>query len=379
MIKKLLNWIAMNIRVLALKVLIAGVFSVGARAAEIDVVLKDPPEEGTVVILFYDSENSFGDLRDPFRVEKFTLDGREFYRVSKLPEGNYAMLVYFDENGNDQIDKNFIGIPREPLGFSNGYRPKGPPSYSRAAFDVGSDEKQRFEVALYRPLGKLGRVGVGVGVIGRSSPYRGYEGSVSKVIPAITYTGEKLRIFGPNLEYGIFGSGDVRLALNGQYRLGVYEEDDSAFLAGMGDREGTFMAGLSLNAELDGGFELSLGYLHDVLGKIGGGEGKVGLSKSFQFGVFRLSPYLAGNWMSEDLADHDFGVSVENALIERFAYDVGSVLSYEVGTGAFIEITENWLFVMNIGYEFLPSEVTNSPIVVEEHVVKGFGAINFAF
>lgn len=360
-------------------ILFSAVFSASAAAAEVEVVLEDPPNQGTVAIAFFDSENAFGDFRDPVRVERFALDGRESYRVSDLPEGNYAMMIYYDENGNDQMDKNFIGIPKEPLGFSNAYQPKGPPSYSRAAFDLSGGETKRFAVELYRPLGKRGSLGAGLGVVGRSSPYRDYEGNVSQIIPAITYAGERLQIFGPNVEYGILGSGDVRLALSGQYRLGAYEEDDSPFLAGMGDREGTLMAGLSLTSELAGGFDLSLGYQHDALDKIGGGVARIDLNKSFQLGVFRLSPYLAANWLSEDLANHDFGVSTEQATPTRPRYEVGDFVSYEAGAGAFLEITENWLLVLNVGYERLPSEVTKSPIVVDDHVVKGFGALNFAF
>lgn len=39
--------------------------------------------------------------------------------VSGMPAGTYAAQVYFDENDNDELDRNFIGIPREGVGFSN--------------------------------------------------------------------------------------------------------------------------------------------------------------------------------------------------------------------------------------------------------------------
>jgi uncharacterized protein (DUF2141 family) len=39
--------------------------------------------------------------------------------IAGMPAGTYAAQVYFDENDNDDLDRNFIGIPREGVGFSN--------------------------------------------------------------------------------------------------------------------------------------------------------------------------------------------------------------------------------------------------------------------
>ena len=77
-------------------------------------------------------------------------------------------------------------------------------------------------------------------------------------IPAITYNGERLQWLGPNLRYGILGSGRLRLALSASYRIGVYEEDDSPVLAGLGDRDDTLLAGLALQYEFPGGFDIEI-------------------------------------------------------------------------------------------------------------------------
>jgi len=154
-------------------------------AAELCVRLEKPPTTGSMGYALFDSANTFGDLRDPVRMGTWPLDGRELFCIGDLSAGNYALLVYLDENDNCRLDRNFIGIPREPLAFSNGYRPKGPPSYRRAAFELTDEEARRFDVTLRRPLGERGRIGVGIGAIIRSSPYRDYEGSVFQLIPAM--------------------------------------------------------------------------------------------------------------------------------------------------------------------------------------------------
>ena len=39
-----------------------------------------------------------------------------------LPEGNYAIAAFHDENGNKKLDRNFAGLPKEKYGFSNNVR-----------------------------------------------------------------------------------------------------------------------------------------------------------------------------------------------------------------------------------------------------------------
>jgi outer membrane protein len=354
-------------------------WSISAQAAELRVRLVNPPPAGMVSFLLFDSANSFGDLRNPVKALKLPLDGRDVYHIENISAGEYALLIHYDENSNGKIDKNFIGIPREPIGFSNRYHPKGPPRYSRAAFLIEEGGTLHFDVKLYRPLGKMGKLGVGLGIIFRSSPYRDYNSSVYQVIPAITYMGKRLQIYGPNITFGLAGSGTLRLAATGTYRIGAYEEDESDFLEGMGDRKDTFMAGLAVRADLPGGIDLSVSYEHDVLDEIGGGTASLKLQKSYQFGVFRFAPEFSLNWLSSELSKHDFGIPANKANPERSPYDPGATLSVEAGLGVFIEITENYMIIVNSSIELMDKNVTRSPIVSEDYVIKGFGVVSYIF
>lgn len=348
-------------------------------AADLKVRLDNPPPTGTVALLLFDSANTFGDFRDPAIVAKHDLDGRENIHIRNVPPGEYALLVYYDENNNDRLDINFIGIPKEPLGFSNRYQPKGPPSYKRAAFILEKGESRHFDVKLRLPLGKRGRIGAGVGVIAQTSPYRDYNGGVYQAIPAITYTGERFQVYGPNIQIGLSGSGNLRLAAKGKYRIGAYEEDGSDFLSGMGDRKDTFMAGLAFNVDLPGGVDISTSYTHDILGKIGGGEASIKFDKSFQIRAFRVTPQIGLNWLSSELANYDFGVPPSKATLDRPAYSLDSAISVEGGIGIFIEITQDWLVVLNTSIEHLDKDITDSPIVSEDYLIKGLAFINYVF
>ncbi|AFW01832.1 hypothetical protein BAR24_14610 [Gluconobacter oxydans] len=53
--------------------------------------------------------------------------------------GVYAVQVFQDRNGNQKLDQNFLGIPKEPLGFSRSPSMHfGPPSFTDAAFSLGA-------------------------------------------------------------------------------------------------------------------------------------------------------------------------------------------------------------------------------------------------
>jgi len=350
-----------------------------AHPADISVNVKGAPGSGTLVFQVYNSPSAFGDFRDPIKEMRADVGQNKAYLIENVPAGEVAVLVYVDENDNGIIDKNFIGIPREALGISNSYRPKGPPTFERASFNLAENKTKAIDIEIYKVLGERGRIGVGIGVIGRSSPYIGSDSTVLNPIPAITYNGKRLQWLGPNVQYGIVGTGRWRLAASASFRIGVYEEDDSIALAGMGDRDSTLMAGLGFRYELPGGVNLAMSYEHDVLNKIGGGNATARLSRSFQAGWLRLVPQLQVNWLSEELANYDFGVAARQATLNRPVYNTDSAISYEAGIGSFIELTEAWRIVFNVSAEFLPDRITDSPIVDDDHVIKGFAAVTYVF
>jgi uncharacterized protein (DUF2141 family) len=64
-----------------------------------------------------------------------------------LPPGQYAAVVFQDFNGNGKLDKNFLGIPKEPYGFSNDARGSaGPPKFSDAAVTLSPDGTTKIEL-----------------------------------------------------------------------------------------------------------------------------------------------------------------------------------------------------------------------------------------
>jgi outer membrane protein len=350
-----------------------------AGASQIVIRLDNPPPEGTIVVFLYDSPSAFADFRDPVVERPFRINGGSSFRIENVSPGEYAMILYYDENGNGRLDRNFIGIPTEPVGLANRYQPKGPPGYDRASFVVADNEVKEIPVELWSPLGDWGSVGVGVGVIALSSPYRDYDGSIVQPIPAVTYIGERFQIFGPYAQVDIARIGGLHLAATAILRIGVYAEKDSPFLEGMGDRSTTLMGGLALRYNLPLGIDLSAGYQHDVLGRIGGGAANIKLEETLPLGFLRITPGVGVKWLGKSLSNHDFGVPAGKALEDRPAYRLGETFGIETGLGTFIEISRAWRLILDVGIEFLDGDIKASPIVGEGYVIQSFTALNYVF
>ena len=111
---------------------------------------------GTVLIGLYDSPESFEKAVDAAAGEQgFLVDPERFGAValranaamksavvfSNLGPGRYAAVAFHDENGNGRLDKNFLGVPAEPYGFSNNVQGfLGPPAFDDAAMALGDGD-----------------------------------------------------------------------------------------------------------------------------------------------------------------------------------------------------------------------------------------------
>lgn len=95
---------------------------------------------GIIVVTLY--QNKSGWLKSPFR--KITLPTGENSVTATLtvPPGTYAVSIYQDENENGKLDQNFLGIPKEPIGFGNNYRPSGKPDFEAASIEHTPTSKQ---------------------------------------------------------------------------------------------------------------------------------------------------------------------------------------------------------------------------------------------
>lgn len=109
-------------------------------------------DQGKLYVWVYDKKDDW--LSDRYRTQKSVpvAGNRQGDRVTVellLPAGEYALSIFQDVNDDGKLERNFIGLPKEPAGLSNNLRPKfGPPKYKDAAFPVavGTLTEQKIEL-----------------------------------------------------------------------------------------------------------------------------------------------------------------------------------------------------------------------------------------
>jgi uncharacterized protein (DUF2141 family) len=99
--------------------------------------------QGTVFVGLYATPSKFlnGNQSDALRKVRAST-GPITVAFDNLPPGTYAVGAYHDENGNDHLDTNFLGLPVEGYALSNGVRAvMAKPTFQQAAFTVGAGDK----------------------------------------------------------------------------------------------------------------------------------------------------------------------------------------------------------------------------------------------
>jgi len=64
-------------------------------------------------------------------------DGKCILVIKEPKPGKYAFKYFHDENNDEKINTNFMGIPKEGYGFSNNAKGTfGPPSFDKMLFEI---------------------------------------------------------------------------------------------------------------------------------------------------------------------------------------------------------------------------------------------------
>ena len=133
--------------------LLAGAAAVAADDVNLRVIATNvKSDQGKLYVWVYDKKDDW--LSDRYRTQKSVAvagnrSGDKVTLELLLPAGEYALSIFQDVNDDGKLERNFIGIPKEPAGLSNNLRPKfGPPKYKDAAFPVtvGAVTEQKIEL-----------------------------------------------------------------------------------------------------------------------------------------------------------------------------------------------------------------------------------------
>jgi uncharacterized protein (DUF2141 family) len=145
-------------RALAIAVVLASL-AAEAEAADVVVMVERVPNSKGEVHVDLCTEDTFLTPNCPYDGVETSRRGRVIVTLHNIPPGRYAATAYHDENANQDLDLNVLGMPKEAYGFSNAKEAygfsndppmlMGPPLFKDSAFDVG-DKDVEVKVRLKR-------------------------------------------------------------------------------------------------------------------------------------------------------------------------------------------------------------------------------------
>ena len=121
------------------------------RADTITLTVDTTSQHGTLFAALYNSEEAF-DARTPLQTAAVpALETGTEITFCVLTSGEYGVAIFHDQNGNEDLDVNLFGAPREPYGFSR--NPPiffSAPNFKRFAFAFDG-QPLRLSVMLNQP------------------------------------------------------------------------------------------------------------------------------------------------------------------------------------------------------------------------------------
>jgi uncharacterized protein (DUF2141 family) len=118
----------------------------GAQAVPLTIQVEGAnPGQGSVLVGICSGSLDFGSCRYSQNVQPPAAEFQVLF--PDVPEGAYAVAVFQDTNGNNNLDRDPRGLPLEPYGFSNGTGRTAPPSFEAARISVTGPTLTRIRIA----------------------------------------------------------------------------------------------------------------------------------------------------------------------------------------------------------------------------------------
>jgi len=149
LIKKIVSFSVSSLALAAINSLaLIAVMSQQAHAADLTVNISDVSQgKGHIMVGLYSGPDAFNQGITSFGSRVKADNEQEKVVFKDVPAGEYAIKIYQDENSNQKLDFNFIGIPKEGYGYSNNVGRFGRPEYQEAKFTV--EEKTEIQIELF--------------------------------------------------------------------------------------------------------------------------------------------------------------------------------------------------------------------------------------
>lgn len=102
--------------------------------------------KGSILIALYESEESY--MKESYKsADILVKNNKAKFIFHSIKKGVYAFSFFHDLNNNKKLDTNFLGIPKEPYGFSNNKKGRfGPPKFSEASLEINKNSNYKISI-----------------------------------------------------------------------------------------------------------------------------------------------------------------------------------------------------------------------------------------
>lgn len=95
-------------------------------------------KDGYFYVAVFDSQEAFEKRETAHKLRVSASEIKKPIVFKNLKKGTYCVSVFYDANGNKQLDTKDSGIPKEPYGFSNNPG-LGKPHFDKMSFQLEKD------------------------------------------------------------------------------------------------------------------------------------------------------------------------------------------------------------------------------------------------
>jgi MipA family protein len=211
---------------------------------------------------------------------------------------------------------------------------------------------------------------IGIGVATRSAIYEGESGR-SIPFPLIGYEGERFYLEGTSVGYRLIENDSFTLKAHVSASFNAIAADDFGRkeLAARGinrnlleDRDMGADAGMTASWKTAGGtFEADV--RADISNTSDGYQASLDYSLPFPFGNATVIPGVGVTAYSSKLANYYYGTLPDEIKRGVVNYKPGSATVPHASVTAIVPFASKWTFISGVTVEFLPKEITDSPLV----------------
>ncbi|MBX2877497.1 MAG: DUF2141 domain-containing protein [Saprospiraceae bacterium] len=112
---------------------------------DLTVFIKDKKKrtQGTANIMLFKTADGFPaePAKAAYRGQIKNVTERTFHTFKDIPYGKYAVAVFLDKNKNWKVDRNLIGMPKEPVGAANMTK-LGKPRFTKCQIEIKESDQE---------------------------------------------------------------------------------------------------------------------------------------------------------------------------------------------------------------------------------------------